>query len=203
VPARDFTSAAWSLGQWDVLDGLKVNGAGSGFFEYTFDLPTEVLAGKIVGASFLVEVSAKELLGKDKDDSAPEDSDYMRGKGFHDPAGNPNAYPMTDERTHPGAVRITINGVRAGLYELPDDPADHRGILSWHSQLGDRRLREAGSYGYRIVAPVPDVAVRKAASTGALVVRLEVEPSLPGGLAVYGARFGRYPMDPTIVLTLE
>ena len=34
---------------------------------------------------------------------------------------------------------------------------------------------------------------------GALVVRLEVDEALPGGLAVYGARFGRYPLDPTVV----
>ena len=83
--------------------------------------------------------------------------------------------------------------------QLADDPADHRGILSWHSQLKDKKLREAGSYGYLVEVPIPRAALEKAAAEGALVVRLEVDEALPGGLAIYGARFGRYPLDPTVV----
>ena len=29
---NSFTDAKWSQKQWNVLDGVKVNGAGSGFF---------------------------------------------------------------------------------------------------------------------------------------------------------------------------
>ena len=47
--------------------------------------------------------------------------------------------------------------------------------------------------------PIPRAALEKAAAEGALVVRLEVDEALPGGLAIYGARFGRYPLDPTVV----
>jgi hypothetical protein len=36
-----------------------------------------------------------------------------------------------------------------------------------------------------------------------LVVRLEVDAALPGGLALYGARFGRYPVDPTVLFVLR
>jgi hypothetical protein len=82
---------------------------------------------------------------------------------------------------------------------LPDDPADHRGILSWHAQLKDRRLREAGSYGYLLEVPIPRTALERASASGALVIRLEVDQALPGGLALYGASFGRYPVDPTVV----
>jgi predicted transcriptional regulator len=96
-------------------------------------------------------------------------------------------------------VTVRVNAEVAGRYELPDDPADHRGILSWHSQLKDRKLREAGSYGYLLEVPIPRTALEKAASAGALQIRLEVDAALPGGLAVYGARFGRYPLDPTVV----
>jgi len=46
---------------------------------------------------------------------------------------------------------------------------------------------------------VPREALDRAASGGELVIRLEVDPSLPGGLAIYGRYFGRYPLDPTIV----
>jgi predicted transcriptional regulator len=34
-------------------------------------------------------------------------------------------------------------------------------------------------------------------------IRLEVDNSVPGGLAIYGAKFGRYPLDPTIVFEMK
>lgn len=51
--------------------------------------------------------------------------------------------------------------------------------------------------------PVPAAALDDAARRGEIVVRLEVDDALPGGLAVYGATTGRYPIDPTVVLTLR
>jgi hypothetical protein len=36
-----------------------------------------------------------------------------------------------------------------------------------------------------------------------VTVRLAVSDALPGGLAIYGAKFGRYPVDPTLVLVLR
>ena len=127
----------------------------------------------------------------------------MLGKGTQDPGLNRNAYPMTDTIKYPSAVRVRLAGQTAGTFDLPDDPADHRGILSWHSQLRDKYLREAGSYGYLINAVLPSSAVQAAAQAKELVIRLEVDSSLPGGLAIYGERFGRYPLDPTVVFTLK
>jgi predicted transcriptional regulator len=106
---------------------------------------------------------------------------------------------MTDAVRFPSAVTVRVNGVAAGRHELPDDPADHRGILSWHAQLKDRKLREAGSYGYLLEVPIPRAALERGAADKALQIRLEVDEALPGGLAIYGARFGRYPVDPTVV----
>jgi predicted transcriptional regulator len=123
----------------------------------------------------------------------------MRGRGTHDPSRNPNAYPMTDETPFPSAVAVRVNGVAAGRHQLADDPADHRGILSWHYQLRDRKLREAGSYGELLQIALPREALERAAAAGELVLRLEVDEALPGGLAIYGRRFGRYPLDPTLV----
>ena len=98
---------------------------------------------------------------------------------------------------------MRVNGEVAGRYELADDPADHRGILSWFSQKRDRRLREAGSYGELLRVPIPPAALAKAAAAGEVIVRLEVDDALPGGLAIYGKRFGRYPVDPTVVFVLR
>ena len=86
---------------------------------------------------------------------------------------------------------------------LPNDPADHRGILSWHAQKRDKTLHEAGSYGYLLSAAVPARALQAAADAKTIVIRFEVDSSLPGGLALYGERFGRYPLDPTLVFLLK
>lgn len=198
-----FRSAQWSQKQWNVLDGLKVDGAGYGFFEYRLPWPKDLDAAQIAGASFIFEASAKQLFGKDRDGAATDDGDFMRGKGTHDPSSNPNAYPMTDTTPFPSAVRVRVNGTVAGRFELPDDPADHRGLLSWHAQPRDKHLREAGSYGYLVQAVLPPAALEAAQRAGEIVLRLEVDAALPGGLAIYGERFGRYPVDPTLVFQLH
>ncbi len=195
----EFITSQWSLKQWNVLDGLKVNGAGAGFFEYELAWPADLDVADVNVASLRIEVSAKQLFGKDLDDGGEVEGDFMRGRGTFDPSLNPNAYPMTDEETFPSSMTVYVNGIVAGTVELADDPADHRGILSWYAQPRDRRLREAGSYGYLVNVALPRSAVEAAAASGRIVLRLVVPDSLPGGLAIYGARFGRYPLDPTIV----
>jgi len=203
IDPAHFDSAAWSLKQWNVMDGLKVNGAGSGFFEYRVAWPAAIQLADLDSAVFLAEVSSKQLFGKDRAGSGQIEGDFMRGRGTLDPSLNPNAYPMTDERLFRSAVTVRINGVVAGKQALADDPADHRGILAWHYQKHDRRLREAGSYGTLLRLTVPSDALQRAAAQGQLVIRLEVDPELPGGLAIYGRRFGRYPLDPTVVFLLR
>ena len=60
-------------------------------------------------------------------------------------------------------------------------------------------LDEPGSYGWLLKADIPyDVAAKS--TNGTLTIRLEAEK---GGLAVYGANFGRYPLDPTILCNGE
>jgi len=198
-----FEKAEWSIKQWDVLEGLKVNGAGAGYFEYSLPWPADLNVEDIAEAGFRAEVSAKQLFGKDREGARKREGDFMRGKGTHDPSSNPNSYPMTDETRYPSAVRIRVAGQAVGTFDLKDDPADHRGILSWHSQKRDRKLREAGSYGYLINAHIPKSVLREAAAQKDIVLRLEVDEALPGGLAIYGERFGRYPLDPTLVFVLK
>ncbi len=199
----DFSDATWSLKQWNVLDGRKVNGAGSGFFEYAIPWPADVDRADVEAATFIVEASAKQLFGKDSEKAAAIEGEWMRGEGTFDSSLNRNAYPMTDETLFPSAVTVSFNGRVAEQVQLADDPADHRGILSWHSQLQDQYLREAGSYGQLVSVAIPPAALEEAADSGELVVRLEVDEALPGGLAIYGKDFGRYPLDPTVVFSLK
>ena len=60
-------------------------------------------------------------------------------------------------------------------------------------------MREAGSYGYLVSAQLAASVLRKAFEREELVIRLEVDEALPGGLAIYGERFGRYPLDPAVL----
>lgn len=200
VPAASFSKAEWSKKQWNVLDRLKVNGAGKGFFEYTIPLDKNINLNAVKESFFLVELSAKELLVKDQDVKERTDVDFMLG-GKASPSGNPNAYPMTDEARFPSTVSVWINGANVLTTTLADDPADHRGVLSWHHQLKDRKLREAGSYGYLIRVPLTKRHLQAAQAAGQLVVRMQTEGE--GGMAVYGKQFGRYPIDPSLVMKLK
>ena len=203
VPATAVRDAHWTLKQWSVLDDHKLNGAGSGYFEYRIPWPAGLDTNDVASATFLVEASAKRLNGKDRDSTAADNSDYMRGGGFHDPSRNPNSYPMTGSRPFRSTVTVRVNGELADRWELPDDPADSRGILSWYAQPHDGHLYEAGSYGELLRVPIPAAALRAGARTGAMIVRLDVDAVLPGGLAIYGARFGRYPVDPSVLFVLR
>lgn len=193
-----FHNNSWSLKQWNVLNGLKVNGAGNGFFEYAIAWPEGITKEALESVSLIFEASAKELFGKDaaEIDIDNIDIDYMRGGGTFDPCKGPNAYAMTDLKTHPSLVSISINNVACGSIYLPDDPADHRGVLSWASQLRNKTLSEAGSYGYLVEAAIPKEALVEGQP---IIVRIEVPEGVNGGLAIYGKDFGRYPLDPTLV----
>ncbi|MCF0173644.1 MAG: glycoside hydrolase family 2, partial [Bacteroidales bacterium] len=193
--ADSFSASQWSDRQWNVELG-KVNAAGHGWYEYVVEIPdTEFSSAKLI-----IEASAKELFAKDLPEDDPRrarGSDYMRG-GREDLHANPNSYAMTDDDKFPSYLEIYVNDVRCGVFKLDDDSADHRGILSWIAQPRNRQLCEAGSYGQLIEAAIPAGVLRKGTPAK---IKLVVPEWCNGGLAIYGSSMGRYPVDPTIVLT--
>ncbi len=203
VSATAVSDAKWSLKQWNVFGDAKFNGAGSGYVEYRIPWPKGLRASDVASATFLVEASAKRLNGKDRDTTAKGDGDYMRGGGLQDRSLNPNSYPMTSVYKFPSAVTVRVNDEVAGRRELADDPADSRGILSWNAQRYDGTLTEAGSYGELLRVSLGAESLAASEGRGEIVVRMEVSDALPGGLAIYGARFGRYPLDPTVLFVLK
>ena len=188
-----YTGAKWKWNSTLVLDGLKADGFGNGYFDYEVALPDTL--PEFSTARLLFEASAKQLFGKDIPDGVTVDGDFMLGQGTADPCKVPNAYSMTDTRLFPSSVEVSLDGKVLGTYDLPDDPADHRGVLSWSAQPHDRMLREAGSYGYLISVDLPADAVKPGA-----VLHIRLASPGDGGLAIYGRDFGRYPLDPSIVL---
>jgi len=193
-----FSAAQWTGGNKDVLGGLKVNGFGNGSFEYTVTLPETLKLDEVKSAELLLEASSKIKFGKDFDDSKiSDDLSYMLGGGTFDPCRSANSYAMTDTYTWPSQLVVKVNGVDAGTVELADDPADHRGILSWAAQPTNRYMFEAGSYGYLLKLNLPVEALKKAQP---VVITLSVPETADKGLAIYGKDFGRYPLDPTIII---
>ena len=190
-PAK-YANSSWSVKKWHVLDSLKVNGAGQGFFEYDIPLNGLKLAN-LKKASFIAELSSKPLLDKDKDKVVMGDQNYMLGARVS-PHVNPNAYPMTDTQKNPSNIEIQVDGAKMLTKTLADDPADHRGILSWHNQLRDKKLREAGTYGEKIEVPIPASMLKKALQKGFIKIKISADQ----GVAVYGNKFGRYPINPSI-----
>ena len=192
VAPGDYAKAEWSLKTWKIFDGLKVDGTGDGFFEYALDVPVEDKP-----AVFRAEISTKRLYAKDvRDDADKHGLQYTdKYNQFVCRSLNPNSSPMTSTDTWPGAVRVYANGELLQTVELPNDPADHRGILSWNAQKRDGHLHEAGSYGWPVEVEIPS-AVRAKSKDGKLVIRLEATDGK--GLAVYGSAFGRIPCDPSV-----
>ena len=189
----------WSDNQTLAMSGRKANGMGSGFFEYEIPFEKEKIGSNGGEFRLIAELGAKMEFGKDRIDQDKMDGDYMRGKGTFDPSRNPNSYPMTDTYKHKSMVRVFVNNIFSGEFILPDDPADSRGILSWHYQERNGRLSEAGSYGFLIEVKLPEITVELAQKTGKFVVKFEVPDSLPNGLAVYGRESGRYMINPGVV----
>ena len=182
-----------------VYDSLKANGFGHGYFEYTLTLPKGVGANNIKSAQLRFEASAKELFGKDVKGGEAQGS-YMLGEGTFDHCKSPNAYAMTDTLCWTSHLKVSVNGQEIADCTLDDDPADHRGILSWASQPTNRLMSEAGSYGQLFRLDVPTDAFDESRTA---TIRFTVPDDCEGGLAIYGKDFGRYPLDPTLVLTLK
>jgi hypothetical protein len=201
----EFSKSEWSVKQKSVLDGLKVWGTGKGFFEYEFPWPGNLTPDRVKEVKFIAELGARQVQGKDMEEKYVTQSiSNITAPGI-DPGHNPNSYPMTDDKKHPSKVEITLNGTGSLSIPLEDDPADHRGVLSWLSQKEDETLHEAGSYGYLVTVHFGEEAVKKAAQEGVARVKLMVSEysDTGGGLSVYGEKFGRYPIDPTVVFSLK
>ncbi len=190
-----YVNSNWSQKTWTAMTGEKVNGTGHGFFEYVVNIPKNIKIKKVKEMALVFEASAKRLNGKDREKANLEDNDYMLGKGTSERGGLPNSYPQTSMEKFPSILNVYVNGTLCGTVRLPDDPADHRGVLSWQSQK-DKRLDEAGSYGYMETINIPVSCLKNGKNA---VVKFEVPSNSDGGVALYGENAGHYPLNPTIL----
>lgn len=109
--------------------------------------------------------------------------------------------PQTDAFSHPTSFRMLLNDVRVYEGLLPNHPHDSAGSLSY--------LRGArGAYGYLVHATAEEGVLRDViANSGGGGIRLRCEVPIDGasqgGLTIYGADCGRYPIGPTLILENE
>ncbi|MBK7653479.1 MAG: hypothetical protein IPJ20_25915 [Flammeovirgaceae bacterium] len=79
VAPADFTKATWSAKQWNVLDGFKVNGAGSGFFEYSIAIDKSTNFNSIKEAFILLGTFGQRIILERPDKKEETDVDFMLG----------------------------------------------------------------------------------------------------------------------------
>ncbi len=184
----DFSAWSFAGGTYPVGSGIaaeKVAGRGAGAAGYELAIPQNIPVDKLDRVTFRAELSAK---------AGDERLDWPARK-------KPVDYPQTDrERKWPSTLRVSLNGATEEQV-LPDDPADGRGALSHHYR------HQPGSYGYlaESSAAAGSEALEQIAKSRRIELRLEVPADAKhrGGLAVFGERLGRYPLDPTIVLAFK
>lgn len=170
--------------------GEKLNLLGTGKVYFDVELG-DLDASK--GLELVFEASAREEFSHDHPENLRDDvrdANYMLGYKV-DRGENKNCYYMTDETPYPTNLVVTVND-KIMKTQLADAPADARGCLSWHYQENDRKLDEAGSYGYLVSMMIPADSVGEDKT-------LKIEMQSDCGFALYGRKSGRYPTGLRVV----
>jgi predicted transcriptional regulator len=159
----------------------KVYGHGKGYFEYHISLPATVVKAHPESIYYLFQASSK---------ANRERVDWPQRVNRQD-------YPQTDmARTWPSSLAVSLNGRLVERINLPDDPADARGVLSHLAGV------EHGSHGELVDGKIDLTELDRARLSAGepLVLRLSVpdDATHPGGLCIFGASTGELPLDPTL-----
>jgi len=187
----DFSRSSWpqpALGP----GGDKFGAGGAGWVEYELALPGELDLGTVRALRLLFEAGACTAWGR---------------LGWKErPYGRTGNYPQTEAQGLPSDLLVSVNGVplSGAPVRLPDDPADARGVLSAHLHPNF----EYASYGFLTRLEGDAETVRRilaADQGGELTVRFEIPHTAAarGGLNLYGARMGAFPLAPTVLLETE
>ena len=107
--------------------------------------------------------------------------------------------PQTDWEKHPSDLKIMINDIELKTITLPSYPADTRGALSYINGI-------PGKYGFLIRIIADDLHLerfRNSFSDNKLTIGYQVylDAENAGWLTIYGARAGRYPLGPYIIIS--
>lgn len=106
--------------------------------------------------------------------------------------------PQTDSDIYSTTLRMELNGIRVYEGVLRNHPHDARGVLSY-------LRRGKGAYGYLVHAFAENDLLREigdSVTEGMLRLRCSVpdDALAVGGLTIYGAECGRFPVCPTVIV---
>ena len=185
----DFTlfSTQYPAGQWLDRRG-KFTGTGNSRVAYRISLPVFVREAVPSQFTLMTELATK---------SDGQRLDWPAVRGSLD-------CPQTEENKHPGRVTVSLLTEQLWRLDLPDDPADSRGVLSHQNRF------EHGSFGY-LVRKMVDLTHRQALRDKLchdpfFTIEFRAVPLKPdgggkaAGISLFGERTGRYPIDPTIII---
>jgi len=88
-------------------------------------------------------------------------------------------------------VVVYVNDTPLPEIVLSNDPGDYRGILS---NIFDSA--PPSSYGYLQTVEVPIAAFKNQRE---VEITFSTKPNTSGGIRIFGARSGRYPVDPVLI----
>jgi hypothetical protein len=184
----DFADTSWPTPMLGPK-GQKFGASGAGWVEYAVPLPHGVHAGAATGLWLLFEAGARTAANR------------LGWKRIGQPSDR--NYPQTEARKLASDLVVTVNGIRLGALRLPDDPADARGVLSIH--LNENFEYASHGFLHKLEADAETAQRILAASTsGEIKIRFEVpRTGRAGGLNLYGARMGAFPVDPTLIIDLQ
>lgn len=202
APGSAYQADGWTaIHGMDETEGQMLRCYGAGKVTYRLNLPEGVTAADVERIDVKVEAASRPNTEKIDWPMYRRDVPLTQQYPDHTPRlGLPQTEPG---KAFPTDVEVRINGAHVGSATLPDSPADARGILSYaHSDS----LDDFGAHGYLVVGDVDGEALRTAdptATTLELTFEVSEDAANRGGLALFGARMGRYPGGPRVVVRLR
>jgi len=137
-PAASYKEASWSLKNLITQHNSKFIGLGSGYVDYEFEITGNKIPKKV---TFMAELSSRMNQSKYFSEKSYQLENFPNiGMNCSTWGLNPNSFPQTDELKHPSTVAVEVDGMAVSTVTLPDDPCDHRGLLSWFNQPHDSGL---------------------------------------------------------------
>ena len=159
---------------------------------YSYTLPEDFDLANLKGMRVLAEASSyKGVMGTDKNLSS-----YS------------SQYGQTAEgRERASDMTVSVNGVEVDTVYLPDNPRDMRGTLTLNSPNNGQT--SAGDFGYLVNLNISDEQLEAIKATldesREITVTYQVKEDAQNqnGLRIYSSTYGRYAVNPTLILNPE
>lgn len=172
-----------------VNDRKMITTEGTGSQDYSYTLPENFNLDSLNGMKIIAEASSyKGMTGTDKNHSSYSSEFSQTAEG----------------RAVASDMTVSVNGIEIDTVYLPDNPRDMRGTLSLNAPYNG--ATSAGDFGYLVNLSVSreKLAEIKAAMGESKVMKVtyavKADAANQNGLRIYNSVYGRYAVNPTIIL---